>query len=86
MFHVAPLLPFYPNDKQQLERKRHLGNDIVVIVFQDAEEPFSPAWLKSEFNHIFVIVTPVEDGKKVSRMLFPPSEDEKYLRFSAFFP
>jgi RAP1 GTPase activating protein 1 len=34
MYHVAPYLPWYPNDKQQLERKRHLGNDIVVIVFQ----------------------------------------------------
>lgn len=30
MFHVAPLLPHQPDDVQQVERKRHLGNDVVV--------------------------------------------------------
>jgi hypothetical protein len=34
----------------QLERKRHLGNDIVVIIFVDGTTPFSPSLLKSEFN------------------------------------
>jgi len=33
MFHVSTLLPFTPNDEQQIERKRHLGNDVVMIVF-----------------------------------------------------
>ena len=35
MFHVATYIPFTPEDRQQVERKRHLGNDIVVIVFKD---------------------------------------------------
>lgn len=34
MFHVAPLLPHTAGDAQQLQRKRHVGNDIVAIVFQ----------------------------------------------------
>ena len=34
MFHVSTLLPFTENDSQQLQRKRHIGNDIVAIVFQ----------------------------------------------------
>lgn len=34
MFHVAPLLPHTAGDSQQLQRKRHVGNDIVAIVFQ----------------------------------------------------
>lgn len=34
MFHVAPLLPHTVGDAQQLQRKRHVGNDIVAIVFQ----------------------------------------------------
>ena len=33
MFHVATMIPFTAGDEQQVERKRHLGNDIVVIVF-----------------------------------------------------
>ena len=34
MFHVSTLLPFTLGDAQQLQRKRHIGNDIVAIVFQ----------------------------------------------------
>lgn len=34
MFHVSTLLPFTTGDSQQLQRKRHIGNDIVAIVFQ----------------------------------------------------
>ena len=34
MFHVSTLLPFTDTDRQQLQRKRHVGNDIVAVVFQ----------------------------------------------------
>jgi hypothetical protein len=37
MYHVAPLLPATPTEEQQLERKRHVGNDIVVMLFRDAD-------------------------------------------------
>ena len=51
MFHVATMIPFTAGDEQQVERKRHLGNDIVVIVFKDSDStPFDPSCLKSEFN------------------------------------
>ncbi|KYO33077.1 signal-induced proliferation-associated protein 1-like [Alligator mississippiensis] len=32
MFHVSTMLPYTPNNPQQLLRKRHIGNDIVTIV------------------------------------------------------
>eukprot|EP01103_Thecamoeba_quadrilineata_P016718 TRINITY_DN5669_c0_g1_i1.p1 TRINITY_DN5669_c0_g1~~TRINITY_DN5669_c0_g1_i1.p1 ORF type:complete len:839 (-),score=182.09 TRINITY_DN5669_c0_g1_i1:113-2629(-) len=56
MFHVSTLLPYTQNDAQQLERKRHLGNDIVVIVFLDGNQPWSPQTFCSHFNHIFCVV------------------------------
>lgn len=58
MFHVAPLLPYHENDPQRVERKRHIGNDIVVIVFLEDVESccFDPRGIKSEFNHVFAIV------------------------------
>ncbi len=28
MFHVSTLLPYFEKDKQQVERKRHIGNDV----------------------------------------------------------
>ena len=42
MFHVSTLLPFSESDKQQLQRKRHIGNDIVAVVFQEANTPSAP--------------------------------------------
>lgn len=38
MYHVAPLLPFYEKDTQQLERKRHVGNDVVNVVYVEGTE------------------------------------------------
>lgn len=37
----------------QIERKRHLGNDIVMIIFQEGEQPFSPDAITSEFNRMW---------------------------------
>ena len=43
MFHVSTLLPFTPNNRQQLPRKRYIGNDIVTVVFQEPGAlPFIP--------------------------------------------
>jgi len=64
MFHPLTYLPFSANDPQQIERKRHIGNDVVVVIFREgnASAPFSPASIQSQFNHVFVVVSPVEDG------------------------
>ncbi|RWS27672.1 signal-induced proliferation-associated 1-like protein 2 [Leptotrombidium deliense] len=57
MFHVSTLLPYTPNNKQQLLRKRHIGNDIVTIVFQEPDAlPFTPKTIRSQFQHVFIIV------------------------------
>uniref|UniRef100_A0A8C7XHY1 Signal-induced proliferation-associated 1 like 1 n=1 Tax=Oryzias sinensis TaxID=183150 RepID=A0A8C7XHY1_9TELE len=57
MFHVSTMLPYTPNNKQQLLRKRHIGNDIVTIVFQEPGAlPFTPKNIRSHFQHVFVIV------------------------------
>ncbi|TNN02723.1 hypothetical protein fugu_010210 [Takifugu bimaculatus] len=40
MFHVATKLPFTDGDPQQLQRKRHIGNDIVALVYQEGNTPF----------------------------------------------
>ncbi|XP_056616490.1 signal-induced proliferation-associated 1-like protein 2 isoform X3 [Triplophysa dalaica] len=57
MFHVSSLLPYTPNNRQQLLRKRHIGNDIVTIVFQEPGAlPFTPKNIRSHFQHVFVIV------------------------------
>jgi len=59
MYHVSTMLPFSTSDAQQLERKRHLGNDVVVVIFKEGDQPFSADCLCSEFNHVFVVVQKV---------------------------
>lgn len=40
----------------QLQRKRHIGNDIVGIVFQEENTPFVPDMIASNFLHAYVVV------------------------------
>ncbi|XP_064893722.1 rap1 GTPase-activating protein 1 isoform X2 [Columba livia] len=56
MFHVSTKLPYTEGDTQQLQRKRHIGNDIVAVVFQDENTPFVPDMIASNFLHAFVVV------------------------------
>lgn len=50
---LSPSLSFSP----QLLRKRHIGNDIVTIIFQEPGAlPFTPQNVRSHFQHVFVIV------------------------------
>ncbi|XP_040450882.1 rap1 GTPase-activating protein 1-like isoform X2 [Falco naumanni] len=56
MFHVSTKLPFTEGDSQQLQRKRHIGNDIVAIIFQDESTTFVPDMIASNFLHAYVVV------------------------------
>ncbi|XP_065068004.1 GTPase-activating Rap/Ran-GAP domain-like protein 3 isoform X1 [Rhopilema esculentum] len=59
MFHVSTLLPFSKH-AQQVERKRHIGNDIVVVIYFEGygkrKPVFSPSFIRSKFNRVFAIV------------------------------
>ncbi|CAF4768592.1 unnamed protein product, partial [Rotaria sp. Silwood1] len=60
MFHVSTLLPYTHNDTIQIQRKRHIGNDIVAIVFQEENTPFHPSMIKSNFLHVFLVIQPAQ--------------------------
>lgn len=64
MFHVSTMLPYSKDNKQQVERKRHIGNDIVNIIFvdsvpgrdqQELHNSFNPACVKSQFTRILLL-------------------------------
>lgn len=40
----------------QLQRKRHIGNDIVAAVFQEEGTPFVPDMIASNFLHAYILV------------------------------
>ena len=57
MFHVSSLLPYEKSDPQKLQRKRHVGNDIVCVVFLEADNTrFSPSCIKYS-DCRFVVLT-----------------------------
>uniref|UniRef100_A0A673LV62 Si:ch1073-90m23.1 n=1 Tax=Sinocyclocheilus rhinocerous TaxID=307959 RepID=A0A673LV62_9TELE len=61
MFHVATKLPFTEADTQQLQRKRHIGNDIVALVYQEGNTPFISDVIRSHFLHCFILQSLLED-------------------------
>ncbi|CAF97116.1 unnamed protein product, partial [Tetraodon nigroviridis] len=64
MFHVSTMLPYSKENKQQVERKRHIGNDIVTIVFQegdDASSSFKPSMIRSHFTRILHVDAVIEN-------------------------
>uniref|UniRef100_A0A914W0Z7 Rap-GAP domain-containing protein n=1 Tax=Plectus sambesii TaxID=2011161 RepID=A0A914W0Z7_9BILA len=67
MFHVSTLLPYTVGDVQQVQRKRHIGNDIVAIVFQDENTPFVPDMIASNFLHSFIVVQPINSATNKAR-------------------
>jgi hypothetical protein len=63
IFHVSTLLPFDESEgSQQIERKRHLGNDTILMVFVEGNHQLSPLLFKSKVNQIFIFVRPSPSG------------------------
>jgi len=79
MFHVATLLPFSETDTQQLQRKRHIGNDIVSVVFQEGETPFSPDMVTSHFLHAYIVVRPEPGDPDTYRVTVTARADVPYF-------
>lgn len=74
MFHVSTMLPYQEktdDEGQQWERKRYLGNDIVMLLYYEGSKPVDPTIFKSNFNHVFCMVVPEEkDGVQHYRVYF----------------
>ncbi|XP_045676808.1 tuberin isoform X8 [Phyllostomus hastatus] len=60
VFHIATLMPTKDMDKHRCDKKRHLGNDFVSIVYNDSGEDFKLGTIKGQFNFVHVIVTPLD--------------------------
>lgn len=86
MFHVSTLLPFSSGDNQQVQRKRHIGNDIVAIVFQDENTPFSPVSIRSHFLHVFIVVQVEEPNTSNTRYKVSVTAREDVPQFGPKLP
>ena len=86
MFHVSTFLPYVESDPQQLQRKCHIGNDIVAIVFQDGNTPFTPDMIISHFLHSYIVVQPVESGQSATRYKITVCAKSDVPHFGPSFP
>ena len=70
MFHCATLLPYDPQDPQQLTKRKFLECNTAMIVFKDGPPPFDPLELVSDVTCIVIIVELLETAT--------PSSPAKY--------
>ena len=62
IFHEITSMPTNPNDNQQIHKKRHVGNDIVHIVYSEDTNDYLPTTITSQFNDAHIIIYPLPNG------------------------
>jgi len=68
IYHVVTMMPTKPSDPQQIDKKRHVGNDYVHIVWSDnATQAYDPSTITSHFNDVQIVIYPL---RKAQRGLF----------------
>lgn len=59
VFHITTQMPTnLQTDPQCIMKKRHIGNDYVNIVWNDSGLPFKFDTFPSQFNYVYIIITP----------------------------
>lgn len=59
VFHVTTQMPTNLNhDPMCINKKKHIGNDFVNIIFNDSGLPFKFDTFPSEFNYVNIVITP----------------------------
>src|SRR3989338_4974602 len=62
VFHVVTRMPTNDSDEQQIHKKRHVGNDIVHIVWSEHDREYRPWTISSQFNFVHIVVYPLDNG------------------------
>ncbi|KAM6972242.1 LOW QUALITY PROTEIN: tuberin [Aplochiton taeniatus] len=60
IFHIATLMPNRESDKGCCNKKRHIGNDFVMVVYNDSAEDYKLGTIKGQFNFVEVIIKPLD--------------------------
>jgi len=61
-FHEIVRMPTIKEDVQQLQKKRHVGNDVIHIVFTEHGRDYSLKTISSQFNDAHIIISPLVNG------------------------
>jgi len=66
-FHVATRMPTSDSDVQQLNKKKHIGNDFVHVVWSESKRDYRPMCISSEFNDVVITIYPQGRRKNLYR-------------------
>ncbi|KAL8828046.1 MAG: hypothetical protein Q9191_002817 [Dirinaria sp. TL-2023a] len=59
VFHVTTMMPTnLDDDPKCINKKRHIGNDFVNVIYNDSGSPFNIDTFPSQFNFISIVITP----------------------------
>jgi hypothetical protein len=82
VFHVITQMPTNTErDPQCSLKKRHIGNDFVNIVYNDSGLPFKFDTFPSQFNFVYIVITPASRASFIaSREQNPGNERQPFYR------
>ncbi|KAB7503587.1 Tuberin [Armadillidium nasatum] len=73
VFHVATSMPNKESDPNFNNKKQHIGNDYVTIVYNNSGKPYNLNTIKSQFNHSVVEITPGDHNTNCVKLLTKPA-------------
>ena len=77
VFHVTTQMPTnLDHDPQCIRKKSHIGNDYVNIIFNNSGLPFRFDTFPSEFNFVYIVITPESRASFVATRLRSQSHAE----------
>ena len=82
VYHITTMMPTYSEDDPRYHQKKmHVGNDFVNIVWNNSGHPFHPDTIPSQVTMIYIVITPEAHTSFRSTQQFLDTEDTTKARF-----
>ena len=62
VFHDTTRMPTDEADEQQIQKKKHVGNDHVSVIWSEHNVEYDTEVIRSQFNFVHVIIYPLQNG------------------------
>ncbi|XP_076040511.1 TSC complex subunit tuberin isoform X2 [Oratosquilla oratoria] len=69
VYHIATLMPTLESDPNCNDRKKHIGNNHVTIVYNESGQPYKINTMKGQFNHSVIEVVPSDHATNAVEVL-----------------
>lgn len=66
IFHVTTLMPFNPLDPSCTAKKRHIGNDFVMIIWNEGGKSYERNTIPGQFNLVQILIEPLQQTSSPS--------------------